>query len=292
MLSRRTSPPRSGALLPVLVAAAMAGCARAMPPAEALRTSLRELPSPAPATSAQPQLAVGSDGRVYLSWLEKTDGGHRFQLASLEGERWSDPRSIAEGDRFFANWADVPSIFALSSGTLAAHWLEYSGPGKYAYDVKLRLSDDDGATWSAPVSPHHDGTQTEHGFVSFFERPEGGLGLIWLDGRDFAEHGSEGMEGMQAEMALRAALFDGTVPGPDAAVDSRVCECCPTAAVRTTDGVVVTYRDRSSEEVRNIAVARLEGDRWTEPAHVHDDGWRIPGCPVNGPAFLLAYLSW
>jgi hypothetical protein len=63
-----------------------------------------------------------------------------------------------------------------------------------------------------------------------------------------------------------------------------VCECCQTAAAVTSDGIVVAYRDRSPDEVRDIYVVRSEGDRWSRPVPVHQDGWKINGCPVNGPA--------
>ncbi|HEY7444883.1 MAG TPA: hypothetical protein VH701_20800, partial [Vicinamibacterales bacterium] len=32
------------------------------------------------------------------------------------------------------------------------------------------------------------------------------------------------------------------------------------------------------------SVVRFEGGRWSTPVTVHDDGWKINGCPVNGPA--------
>ena len=31
-------------------------------------------------------------------------------------------------------------------------------------------------------------------------------------------------------------------------------------------------------------MSRLDGERWSEPVPVHDDGWKIAACPVNGPA--------
>jgi hypothetical protein len=37
-------------------------------------------------------------------------------------------------------------------------------------------------------------------------------------------------------------------------------------------------------EVRDIAVARYESGRWSEPVYPGAEGWRIEGCPVNGPA--------
>ena len=68
------------------------------------------------------------------------------------------------------------------------------------------------------------------------------------------------------------------------AVDLRVCECCPTAAAVTTDGPILAYRNRSPDDVRDIYVSRFTGEAWTVPAPVHADGWKIDGCPVNGPA--------
>ncbi len=52
----------------------------------------------------------------------------------------------------------------------------------------------------------------------------------------------------------------------------------------TDDGPVVVYRDRSDREIRDIALVRLTPEGWTEPLPVHEDGWSIDACPVNGPA--------
>ena len=52
---------------------------------------------------------------------------------------------------------------------------------------------------------------------------------------------------------------------------------------RTTDGFFVAYRDRSPDEIRDIGFVRYANGTWTEPAPLHDDGWQIAGCPVNGP---------
>jgi hypothetical protein len=47
---------------------------------------------------------------------------------------------------------------------------------------------------------------------------------------------------------------------------------------------VVVYRDRTEEEIRDIYITRFEDGAWTEGRPVHADGWKIPACPVNGPA--------
>jgi hypothetical protein len=36
--------------------------------------------------------------------------------------------------------------------------------------------------------------------------------------------------------------------------------------------------------VRDIAVVRRVDGAWSAPIQVHEDGWRIDACPVNGPA--------
>jgi peroxiredoxin len=55
----------------------------------------------------------------------------------------------------------------------------------------------------------------------------------------------------------------------------------------TDEGPVVVYRDRSEDEIRDIALVRREADgRWSEPIRVHDDGFHTDGCPVNGPAVI------
>jgi hypothetical protein len=161
-------------------------------------------------------------------------------------------------------------------------------PESDAYDVRLTRSNDDGRTWSPAFSPHHDGTKNEHGFATLFDVRGAGLGLVWLDGRAIKPPATPGEDGV-GDMSLRAAIYDRNwAQRSEDAVDLRVCECCPTSAAVTSDGVVVAYRDRSPTEVRNINVARLVDGKWTEPAAVHDDGWQIDGCPVNGPAVSAA----
>ena len=89
----------------------------------------------------------------------------------------------------------------------------------------------------------------------------------------------------QDEMSLRFATFDGAwKQTADQALDLRVCECCPTAAAVTSEGVVAAYRNRSDEEIRDNYVARLVNGKWTTPQAVFADNWKIAACPVNGPA--------
>jgi hypothetical protein len=264
------------------------GCAReSAPPPVEWPPRVERLESPAAPASAQPQLTASEHG-VVLSWLENAGSMTTFKFSQRTATGWSEPLAIVSRRDFFANWADVPSVMRLADRTLVAHWLQQIGPADYAYDVRLSRSSDDGRTWSPPFSPHHDGTQNEHGFASLYDVRGAGLGVVWLDGRTMKPPATAD-EDSSGDMSLRAAVFDRAWKQlSEDAVDLRVCECCPTAAAATSDGVIVAYRDRSPDETRNIYVARLVGGKWTEPAPVHDDKWQINGCPVNGPALSAA----
>lgn len=236
--------------------------------------------------SAEPNLHVTPDGRVLLTWLEpSSDERHALRVAAREGGRWSEPKTIHESDRFFVNWADFPSLVELSGGAWLVHWLEKVAGGTYAYHVRAAISKDGGASWDVPLTPHRDDSPTEHGFVSMVPRADGTATLVWLDGRAMKIEGAEGLEGIdRGEMSLRATTIDSDgALGADVLLDSRTCECCQTSLVRTENGLVAAFRDRSEEEIRDIAVVRYVDDVWTEPTHVAADNWYYPGCPVNGP---------
>jgi hypothetical protein len=265
----------------LLFACTMLAFREARPLSLADRTStlaIEALTSPAGVNTAEPQFTVQGD-RAILSWLEVVGKRAPLRFVERTPSGWSDPRAVASGNDFFVNASDVPSVRALADTTLVGQWLQQNGPDPDAYNVSLSWSKDGGRTWSPPTSPHHDGTKTQHGFVSLFQAPGAGLGLVWLDGRATNPATESG------NMSLRAAVYDlNGKPLHEMLVDSRVCDCCSTSVAETPDGVIVAYRDRSAGEVRDIAVSRFAAGRWSMPTVVHHDGWRIQACPINGPA--------
>lgn len=245
-----------------------------------------EIASPAAQGSGEPNLTITPDGRIVFSWIETAGKTSHLKFSFLgAGNQWSAPQTVAQGESWFVNWADFPSMIALPDGSLAAHWLARSGPGTYAYNVNIAVSRDGGKTWSKPIIPHRDGTQTEHGFVTLLPAPSGGLAAIWLDGRKMKPGGHDTHGEPAGNMTLMYTTIgtDGTF-GKEMVIDDRVCECCQTSAVRTPDGIVAVYRDRSAQEIRDIALARFAKGTWSQPENLSKDGWQINGCPVNGPS--------
>ena len=244
--------------------------------------------SPTTADSREPELTATADGRIILSWVEKVgEKRYALRMASRDQTTWNEARTIGEGENWFVNWADFPSVISLKDGSLAAHWLVKSGTATYAYNVNIALSKDAGKSWSKPIVPHLDNTQTEHGFVSLVPLSDGRLGAIWLDGRNMKDMKDQHDEGkpLPVSMTLRYAAIDqsGKI-SDDAQLDERVCECCQTSAAVTSDGVLAVYRDRSQNEVRDIYFVRQAGSAWASPRAVNADNWEINGCPVNGPS--------
>ena len=250
--------------------------------------------APAPAEfsaapgSAQPNLARAPDGAAALTWLEPETGRrHALRIAVRTAGRWSEPRTIVASDSFFVNWADFPSLVALRDGSWIVHWLARVPGGVYAYHVRLAVSHDRGATWSDPITAHADDSPQEHGFASMVPWDDSTAAVVWLDGRAMRLAGPA--EEAEGDMTLRSRTVTSSGRlGPETLLDARTCECCQTALARTASGLVAAYRDRSPEEVRDIAIVRRVGEAWTPPAHVARDGWHYPGCPVNGPALSAA----
>jgi hypothetical protein len=236
---------------------------------------LRELPVPALPGAGEQNLAVGPGGRIYLSWIDPEADSNSVLRFAVLGNAWSRPRTIAQGRGWFVNWADFPAL-AGSGSTLVAHWLERSGRSTYAYDIRMVRSSDGGATWSTPVTPHRDQTASEHGFVSLWPQEGGAVAAVWVDGRRSGPGG--GMNLRTATLSASGDLSD------EVELDDRICDCCQTAVALTSDGPIVVYRDRTADEIRDIAVVRLVNGAWTASAKVADEQWRINACPVNGPA--------
>lgn len=246
--------------------------------------AVQELPSPAGAGAAEPFLYATRDA-VLLSWLEPVAGTDRTALrfSRYANGQWSAPRTIVERNDLFVNWADFPSIVEDAKGTLFAHWLQKSGKGTYAYDVQMAASTDGGTTWGKPFLLNRDGKEAEHGFVTLAALPAGGVGATWLDGRKMTGGGHGGHEA-GGDMGIRYATVsaDGTL-AEDVELDDRTCECCTTGMTMASTGPVIVYRDRSPDEVRDIAYVTKTANGWTKPARVNADDWKINACPVNGP---------
>ena len=259
--------------LPRLLLTALLLLAKAsgLPPA----VSPQPVPTPAAPGALGSSLAQAPDGTVCLSWLEPAGGevwALKFSRFDAARQRWSEAHLIARGADFFVNWADFP-ILAAQSGRLTAVWFVLNpakGGGHHGgtYRAVHSVSTDGGTTWSPPQPVTTESTAVE--FVTLQPLRDGRLLAAWLDGRT------------HDRTALYARVLGAA--GPDTRVDGSVCDCCQLSFVPLTDGgALLAYRGRTEDEIRDMQLARFDGRTWGRPAALHADGWKIAGCPVNGP---------
>ena len=279
-------------LLRFLAASLLATVAAAVPP------DAVPLPDAFGPATGEPSLAHGPDGTAYLTYAGpgRAKGERAVWLATLapSATAWSPPRPVVSTPLLMENWADFASLTVATDGTLWAQWFQHRpGDDAHGYDGWFARSTDAGATWSAPAPLGHE-------FVSLAPLGGGRVMAVWLESvrvrdpnaprvrRDPAapRPPRDPSQPSPPSMRLAARLLapDGTAL-QDWIVDPDVCTCCQTTlATLPGDRLLVAYRGHTPEEIRDNRVARFDGTAWRAPESLHADGWKLPACPVNGPA--------
>ena len=231
-------------------------------------------------SNAQPSLVSG-EGSLSLSWIYSNEGNRStLNFSQLKEGKWTNTQTMATGSNWFVNWADFPA-HAINENLILSSYLKKSDSGTYTYDVILSLQKLSGEKVKEDFLLNTDGVKAEHGFVSIIPNHNQGFFITWLDGRNTVD---KDLDGYHKPMTIRFAEI--TNKGDiidESELDSATCDCCQTSIAVTNKGPVVVYRDRSDKEVRDIYIARKINGIWGVPTPIHNDGWEINGCPVNGP---------
>ena len=221
-----------------------------------------------------------TDKDLFISWTEQVLDSNFLYISKLEGDSWTNKELITKGTDWFVNWADFPSISLNEvSGSIFSFHLQKSSEETFSYDVNYHINSKD--TWNDMNKIHDDNTFSEHGFVSSIPYKDGFM-VSWLDGRNTYGVGDHGHA--KGAMTIRSAVLDsnGNIVSQNV-IDKMVCECCQTSMAISGGIPIVVYRNRSDSEIRDIYFSRYIDSNWSDPKPVHDDGWEINGCPVNGP---------
>ena len=233
------------------------------------------LPNPSGPGSLQPNWSVAPDGSAVFSWIEPSQGGSfALRYAVRHGATWSPATTIAANRHFFHHPAEMPEVLALPGGHWFAHWVESPGGDSDAEYVFVSSSTD-GAHWSMPLQAHHDHSAVQHGLASMIASPDGGGSIFWL----------EALKGEDNPESLKRTFVDASGKEvKEETIDGDVCGCCPTAVTKTAKGLLVAYRAHTKDNIRDIAVTRLENGKWSPGKIVHADNWEIEACPTNAAA--------
>jgi hypothetical protein len=255
-------------------AVAMASVLATMGHAQALKAEMQ--PNPSSMDSFQPSWSAAADGSPLLSWIEASgkEGLYTLKYSVRKGGQWSAPRVIVANRKFFRHPAEMPEVITLPDGTLFAPWIENPGGDDDAEFLNVSTSHD-GVKWTAPTLAHKDRSMVQHGLASVVASGDHEASVIWL----------EALHGEDAPVAMKRTVLgaDGKVIKEES-LDSDVCGCCPTSIVKTNKGLLIAYRDRTLDDIRDIATMRFENGKWTASKNLNPDNWKINACPTNAAA--------
>lgn len=258
-------------------------------------------PSPAPYDSQCPSLTRAPDGTLHLTYCgpapaDAVPKSRTLWHAALapNATAFSAPRSIVTTPLLMENWADFATLAVGTDGALTAQWFQTNDSGgRHSYSGWFARSSDAGTTWTAPAPLGKE-------FVALAPLSGGRTLTVWLEStRAHGTHAASSHKPVLEDpkspvapsapsMKLMARLLSpaGTSLA-DWTVDPDVCTCCQnTVAVLPGDRVFVAYRGHTPDEIRDnkFTTFDLATSTWSPSATLKNDGWKIPACPVNGPA--------
>ena len=265
--------------------------------------------------TSEPALAAGSDGKVYLAYVQhqsKESADVRLARFGPDGKPAGENVRVNPEQGAARSWyGDPPVVKAGAGGTVYVAWTAKSSTGG---DLYLSVSRDAGETFEAPVKVSDD-VRASPGLHSLAIGPNGEIYVAWLDERsshapDEMQHAA--MNGHSSVAAVKASLAaddsqthkmhsgggeadrelyfavstdGGRSFGANQRIASDVCPCCKTSMAVGSDGkLYVSWRQVLPNSYRHIAVAEStdSGRTFTEPLIVSDDQWQIDACPVSG----------
>jgi hypothetical protein len=248
--------------------------------------------------SGMAYLTTDSKGTAYLSWIDPvTEGGHALRYAQWTGSGWTSPSTIVSGKGWFINWADFPALAVTQDGSLLAHWLtKTEGSGTYGYGIRVARKAPGSTAWKEIFGANLTDKEDYAGFLSFVVTGNT-AGAVYLAPPPTAQqakaspHDHESHDSGEVEHRKTLRYVSFTASGAvttDREIDADTCSCCQTTIVSTPKGLVAAYRDHAPGEIRDIAVVRMVNGAWREPKPLNRDGWKINGCPTEGPSAAVS----
>jgi hypothetical protein len=249
------------------------------------------------ADAAEPAIAVGEDGTLYVAWVEHSgkQADVLVQRFDANGKTSRNPKRVNPQSGEATAWRGDPPTLAMSTdGTLYVEWTRtVASPSGHADDIYLSQSHDGGETFDDPVKVNDDQRPAVHGMHSLAIGSDGRIYIAWLDERNAlpvpipsSTEGHHQMEGNR-EVFLATSRDGGRSFGSNIPIANDACPCCKTAvAVSPDNRVYVSWRQVLPGDFRHIAIAYSDnrGETFSQPVIVSDDRWSIGGCPVSGGA--------
>ena len=208
---------------------------------------------------------------------------------------WSEARVLDTGTDSITSSGEDPVKLAFShSGHVV---IAYNKPlnKPYTGEVRLLRSYDGGASFSKPITVHHDRQIITHRFESIAFDRQDRLHAVWIDKRDQVLAAANPTAAYPGAAVYRSISYDAglTFSNEQKLIDNS-CECCRIAMTPNTQGgVTVMWRQLFNNfEIRDHALAHLSNtDTELKPIRVTFDQWKLNACPHHGPSLITDFAD-
>jgi BNR repeat-like domain len=240
---------------------------------------------------SMPLLSQTVKGEIMLSWTEKGDQGKiSFCIAFSKdkGKTFSDKKVIYAGSGIGNSRLFRAKVLAKKDGSLVAVFSNRAetsagnqgggkGRGGRSADIVYCVSKDGGTNWTSPQPVDTDPTKgIMRGFFDAVLMANDEIAVAYLkDVKGSTKH---------EERDLRLAITKNGVFQAEKLLDAVVCDCCNINLLVDANGVLNVYYRDNNDEIRDIArlTSNDNAETFSKSQIVHNDGWKINGCPHNG----------
>lgn len=235
---------------------------------------------------AMPLLTQTPKGEILLSWTEKDEQGLvSFCLAFSKdkGKTFGDKKVIFSSKGIGNSRLMRAKVLAKKDGSLVAVFTNRPDApagapagGRRTSDLVYCVSKDAGTTWTSPQNVDSDPAKAMRGFFDAIVLPNDEIAIFYL--KDVANSTKH------EERDLRLVLTKNGVFQPERLIDPVVCDCCNINLLVDASGALHVYYRDNNDDIRDIAKISStdNGATFSKPQIVHNDGWKINGCPHSG----------
>lgn len=236
-------------------------------------------------TYTMPLLSKTPKGDLMLFLPEKDAQGITSLCVAFSmdnGKTFSEKKIAFSGTGVSNSRMMRAKVLAKKDGSLVAVFSNRTDGGQgggrsRSADIVYCVSKDSGKTWTAPKSVDTDPTQgIMKGFFDAVLMSNDEVAVAYL--KDVAN--SKKME----ERNLRLVTTKNGIFEPERIIDPVVCDCCPVSLLLDANGALNVYYRDNNDDIRDMArmTSTDNGQNFSTPKILHNDEWKINGCPHSG----------
>ncbi|MCC7009649.1 MAG: exo-alpha-sialidase [Acidobacteria bacterium] len=295
-MSHRSRSSTGAGIAAASIVVALAACAPAPTPGRS------DIVLGTPNASNAGASIAANGASVVVVWAATAAGKtNAFAAASSDGgTTFATPVRVNDVNGDVRVSGEQPPRVAFADDTIVVGWASRA-------DGRARLraarSTDGGRTFGPSVTVHDDALSGARGWLSLAAGTHA-VHAVWLDGRNAHEGAAAGGGHAAHAGGSRQDLFHARWQDGGERIETRVatnvCFCCKTSVAVAPDGALyVAWRHVYDGSIRDIAVARSTdgGGTFGAPVRVSQDGWKIDGCPEDGPSIGVSadgavHIAW